>query len=158
DANIAPFKRPDVATGTQYTMAGNVFVWFSQNTSGNYGILPANPVRAYRTADNGDVQSVLAYDCAGGSALDLITGTKSPSPGNATSEIWRADSLATPTYTSVEVYPPAGLIPSNKLGEVTCMALADVDNDGKKDLVVGTKTGSYSGQVMVFRFVSKLTG
>lgn len=158
DANVSPFNRPDVATGTQYTVSGNLFAWFAQNTSGNYGILPTSPDRAYRTADNGDVQSILAYDCAGGSALDLIAGTKSPSPGNGTIEVWRADSLATPNYGRDEIYPPSGLIPSNRLGEVTCMALADIDNDGRKDLIVGTKTGSYSGQVMFFRYVSKLAG
>jgi type II secretory pathway pseudopilin PulG len=158
DANVAPFNRPDIATGTQYSTSGNVFVWFNQNSSGNFGILPLTPSGSYRTADNGDVQSVLAYDCAGGNKLDLITGTKSTSPGNGTITIWRADSLATPNYLADEVYPPNGLIPSSKLGEVTCMALADFDNDGRKDLVVGTKTGNYSGQVLFFRFVSKLAG
>jgi prepilin-type N-terminal cleavage/methylation domain-containing protein len=158
DANVAPFNRPDVATGTMYTTSGNVFVWFTQNTSGNYGILATTPDRSYRTTDRGDVQSVLAFDCAGGNRLDLIVGTKSPSPGNGTIEIWKADSLATPNYTNDEIYPPSGLIPSNKLGEVTCMALADLDNDGRKDLVVGTKTGNYSGQVLFFRNVSKIPG
>ena len=46
---------------------------------------------------------LLAFDCAGGNNLDLIVGTKSPSPGNGTIEIWKADSLATPNYTQDEI-------------------------------------------------------
>jgi prepilin-type N-terminal cleavage/methylation domain-containing protein len=158
DANVAPFDRPDIATGTQYTVGGNLFVWFNQNSSGNQGYVPTTPSRSFRTADNGDVQSVLAYDCAGGAGLDLIAGTRSPSSGNGTIEIWRSDDAATPNYTQDEVYPPAGLLPGGKLGEVTCMALSDLDNDGRKDLVVGTKTGAYSGQLLCLRYVSKFTG
>ena len=155
DANVAPFNRPDIATGTQYAVAGNLFVWFNQNSSGN---LPTTPDRAYRTGDNGDVQSVLTYDCAGGGSVDLIAGTKSPTAGNGTIEVWQSDDAATPTYTRDEVYPTAGYIPGDKLGEVSAMALADLDNDGYRDLVVGTRTGSYSGQVLFFKFVSKLNG
>src|SRR5262249_51787066 len=130
DANISPFSRPDVVTGTAYATAGNLFVWFNQNSSGNEGFLPASPNLAYTTTDRGNVQSVLAFDCAGGSSLDLIAGTKSPTAGQGTIEIWQSDDAATPAYTQVEVYPPAGLIPSGRLGEVTTMALADLDNDG----------------------------
>lgn len=158
DANISPFRRPDIATGTQYTVSGNLFVWFNQNSSGNQGFVPTSPDRSYRTADNGDVQSVLTYDCAGGASPDLIAGTKSPSTGNGTIEIWQSDDAATPSYTRDEVYPTAGLIPGDKLGEVTAMALADLDNDGYRDLVVGTRTGAYTGQILFFKFVSKLTG
>jgi hypothetical protein len=31
------------------------------------------------------------------------------------------------------------------------MALADLDNDGLKDLVVGTRNGTYRGQVLIYR-------
>jgi prepilin-type N-terminal cleavage/methylation domain-containing protein len=158
DANVSPFNRPDVATGTQYATAGNLFVWFNQNTSGNYGFLPANPNLSYTTNDRGNVQALLAYDCGGGNKLDLIAGTKSPTAGQGTVEVWVSDDAASPTYTRDEIYPPAGVIPSGTMGEVTCMALADFDGDGKKDLVVGTKTGSYSGQLLFFKFVSKLNG
>src|SRR4029077_7538683 len=53
-----------------------------------------------------------------------------------------------------EIYPTAGGTPST-MGEVTCMVLADFDKDGYKDLAVGTMTGAYSGQVMLFRYTSK---
>lgn len=158
DANIAPFARPDIATGTQNSVAGNLFVWFNQNSSGNLGFLPTAPSRAYKTNDNGDVQSVLAYDCAGGSGVDLIAGTRSPTAGYGTIEIWRSDDAATPSYDRDEVYPSAGYIPGEKLGEVTAMALADLDNDGYRDLVVGTRTGPTAGELLFFKFVSKVNG
>jgi prepilin-type N-terminal cleavage/methylation domain-containing protein len=161
DANISPFDRPDVATGTQYSVSGNLFVWYNQNSSGNQGYVPTSGNLSYRTSDNGDVQAVLAYDCAGGAKLDLIAGTKSTSAGNGTIEVWRSNDAvapALPAFTQDEIYPPAGLIPSGKLGEVTAMVLADLDNDGRRDLVVGTRTGPTSGEVLFFKFVSKILG
>ncbi|MBI3538744.1 MAG: hypothetical protein HY076_00520 [Candidatus Eisenbacteria bacterium] len=157
--NTATWKnRPDVATGTKNAGSGNFFVWLTQNSSGNEGYLPANADLAYRTSDMGDVQSILSYDCAGGSMPDLIVGTRSPTANQGTIEVWQNSDAASPTFSRQEIYPPAGLIPGNTLGEVTCMALADFDGDGKKDLVVGTRTGTYSGQLLFFKYVSKVNG
>ncbi|MBI1799557.1 MAG: VCBS repeat-containing protein [Candidatus Eisenbacteria bacterium] len=156
--------RPDLATGTKYSAAynGNFFVWLCQDNP-NEGYFPSSysTGKNYKTADLGDVQAILAFDCAGGASadkLDLIVGTKSPTAGLGTFEVWKSDNAATPTWTLDETYPVAGSIPGNSLGEVTCMALGDLNGDGRKDLVVGTRTGSYSGQVMVFKNVSKTTG
>src|SRR6266545_2976471 len=38
------------------------------------------------------------------------------------------------------------------------MTLRDCNNDGLKDLIVGTKTGTYSGQMLIFKNVSKTAG
>lgn len=158
DANVSPFTRKDVVTGTKYTPSGNLFTWYNQNSSGNQGYLPSSPSRSYKTSNLGDVQSVLILDCAGGSKLDIIAGTKSPTAGQGTIEIWQNDDTSNPAFSRQEIYPPAGSIPGNALGEVTCMALADFDNDGRKDLVAGTKTSSYNGQLVFFRNVSKVNG
>jgi prepilin-type N-terminal cleavage/methylation domain-containing protein len=156
-------NQPDLVTGTRYTPSGNFYVWFTQNSSGNEGYLPSSysPGGNYMTADAGDVQAVLTLDCAGSPTpdqVDIIVGTKSLTAGTGTIEVWQSDNAASPSFTRVETYPPAGSIPFLTLGEVTCMALADLDGDGRKDLVVGTRRGDYSGQLLIFKNVSKVTG
>lgn len=149
-------RRRDLVTGTQAAAAGNFFVWLTQD-SPNYGYFPNAYSIAYKTQDNGDVQSVLTYDCAGGAsadAPDIIVGTKSPTANTGTIEVWKNNNASpTPSFTREDIYPSA----PGTLGEVTCMTLADIDGDGRKDLIVGTKTGTYSGQVSFFRFTSKTT-
>ena len=155
-----PASQPDLVTGTKATASGNFFVWFNQSTSSNEGYFPNtyNAGQNYKTNDNGDVQAVLSMDCAGNATPDqpdIIVGTASPTAGQGTIEIWKnSNANNNPTFSRDEIYPPAGSTPSN-LGEVTCMALADFDGDGYRDLVVGTKTGLYSGQIMFFHFSSK---
>ncbi len=149
-----PKIRPDIVTGTKNALSGNFFVWFNQNSGGNEGYFPTTYSRAYRTADNGDVQAMLTADLAGGAGadqVDILAGTKSPTAGQGTFEIWLSNNADTPSYSRLETYPPLGAIPGNALGEVDAMALADFNGDGKRDLVVGTRTGSYTGQLLFFR-------
>jgi prepilin-type N-terminal cleavage/methylation domain-containing protein len=151
-------RRRDLVTGTVAAAAGNFFVWLTQD-SPNYGYFPNSYSTAYKTLDNGDVQSVLTYDCAGGltaDAPDIIVGTKGPTAGTGSIEVWRNNNASpTPAFTRDDVYPGISGMAVGTLGEVTCMALADIDGDGKKDLIVGTRTSNYSGQVSFFKFTSK---
>lgn len=157
--NTATWRnRPDLATGTKNASGGNFFVWLNQNSNNNEAILLANASLSYRTSDMGDVQSILSYDCAGGGMPDLIVGTKSPTANQGSFEVWQNNDAASPTFTRDEIYPPSGGLALGDLGEVTAMALSDFDGDGAKDLVVGTRTGNYTGQLLFFKFVSKLTG
>jgi prepilin-type N-terminal cleavage/methylation domain-containing protein len=159
DSN-APKSRPDLVTATKASADGNWYVWFNQNTSGNEGFFPASysPGQNYWTYDHGDCQAVLTLDCAGGAMPDVIVGTKSPTAGTGTIEVWSNSDAATPTFTRQEIYPAAGAIPGGTLGEVTAMKLGDMDGDGRPDLIVGTRTGNYSGELLVFRNVSKING
>jgi len=153
--------RPDVVTGTKKAGNGNFFVWLTQNSSGNLGFLPASfsPGLNYTTNDAGDVQAVVTADVAGGSMPDIVVGTKSPTSGRGTLEVWTNSNASPPTFARDETYPSAGSIPGNNMGEVTAMALADFDGDGiAKDIVVGTRTGSYTGELLFFRFTSKANG
>lgn len=156
----APVGRPDLVTGTRVTASGNFFVWLNQGSNNNEGYFPTAFTAGmnYRTNDGGDVQALLSYDCAGGAMPDLVVGTKSPSAGRGSIEVWQSDDAVNPTYTRQEIYPPAGSLPGNLIGEVTALQLADFDGDGDRDLVAGTKTSSFSGQVVFFEYVSRVNG
>jgi len=157
DKNV-PVERYDAITGTKYTAGGNFFVWYAQNSTGNFGYFSAAPDLSYKTADLGDVQAVLTADVAGGPSPDIIVGTKSPTAGQGTIEIWVNDELPTPSFVRDEIYPPQGSISGGALGEITCMKLWDFDKDGDQDLVVGTKTADWRGQLIVFENTGRLTG
>ncbi len=154
DANVAPFARPDLVTGTRYTPTGNFFVWYTQNSSGNEGYFPSSPSRSYTTADAGDVQAVATLDVLGGDKPDIIVGTKSPTANQGSVELWTNDNSASPTFSRAETYSSFGV--STLMGEVTAIKLVDLNNDGLKDMVVATKTGSYSGQVLYYQNMGKL--
>ena len=152
--------REDVVTGLAKKPTGNIAIWMNQNSSGNEGQLtsatstPTGPT-LYQTNDAGDANQVLLEDCAGGSALDLIVGTKT-STNVGTLEVWRGTGLG--TFSRDEIYPPQGNFPGNNLGEVRALALADVTGDGFKDLIVGTKTGDGQGVIHVMRLNTRVGG
>ncbi len=152
----APIARPDLVTGTKYTLNGNFFVWLDQNTSGNEGFFPLTYSTGlnYKTADNGDVQAVKTLDVIGGNMPDIIVGTKGATALTGSIEIWQNSNSASPTFTRAETYTTFGAT-STTIGEVTGMQLADLDSDGLKDLIVSTRTGDYSGQVIFFKNMGK---
>jgi prepilin-type N-terminal cleavage/methylation domain-containing protein len=149
--------RPDLVTGTKYAINGNFFVWFTQGSSNNEGYFPTSysPGRNYLTSDQGDVQSVVTLDCGGGNMPDIIVGTKSPIAGQGSVEVWLSDDATTPAFTRDETF---NSIYSTILGEVNSMTLADMDNDGDKELLVATRTSDYNGQMLVFDNVGRSAG
>jgi len=159
DTGAATFQtqRPDIVTGTKWVAAGNFQVWLDGNASGSEGNLPTLPTATYKTTDKGDVQAVLVADFCGASAApdakDILVGTKSPTANTGTLELWQSSGGATPTYSHLETYPAVGA--SYVLGEVTGMTRADFDGDGKPDLVVVGRTGTYSGKVTFYKYMGK---
>ncbi len=152
-----PFRsRVDLVTGTKIAGAGNFFTWYNQNSKSNEGYLPDTYSQAYRTADNGDVQAVVTGNVNGGAGVDIIVGTKSPTANQGSIELWRSDNAVTPTFSFVEKYPNTIATLGYTIGEVTCMALTKLRSTGQ-DLVVGTKTGTYTGQFLIFSRVDSST-
>ena len=155
----SPKRRLDLVTGTKNATAGNFFVWFNQNSGGNEGYFPLTYNTAYRTSNNGDVQAVLTADVCGSSTadqVDIIVGSKSSTAGQGSVEIWASNNAATPTYTRLETYPGAGGM--STMGEVNAMALIDFDNDGLKDLVIGTRKSDFAGELHFLRNNGKTSG
>jgi len=155
-------ERYDVVTGTSWNSTNNnIFWWLTQNTSGNEGYLPTVYSRRHATADHGHVYAVATADVVGGSTaadgVDTVVGTKGPTAGEGTIELWKNNNSSPPDWARYDTYPNDGAIPNNALGEVTALALADFDGDGLKDMVATTKTitGTYTGQVMFFRAGAK---
>lgn len=149
--------RPDLVTGTKFTAAGNFFVWFTQGSSNNEGYLPLSFSlgQNYKTQDNGDVQAVVTLDCGGGNMPDILVGTKSATAGQGSVEVWLNNDATTPSFTRDEIYNTVG---AGLMGEVTGMYLADLDNDGDKDLVVVTHTSDYAGQMIVYENRGRTAG
>lgn len=153
DVGLEP-RRPDVVTGLVRFMGGNIAVWMTQNTSGNFGYLPTTPTY-YRTQDDGDVNAVLLNLNDGNASLDLVVGTRSYANAG-TIEMWNND--GTGVFTRDEIYPPGGGVPAGGLGEVRSMALANFDADADSDLVVVTKTSDMHGRLHVFEKVGTTAG
>jgi len=150
-------RRPDLITGTRFSAAGNFFVWFTQGSSSNEGYLPSSysPGGNYTTSNAGDVSAVVTMDVGGSNHPDIIVGTKSPTPGQGSIEVWLNSGATTPTFSQDEVMNMAY---STFLGEITGMTLSDMDNDGDKDLLVTTRTSDYNGQMFVFENAGRSAG
>ncbi len=150
-AGSGGFTRPDVICGQRYRASGNWTIWYTQNGTGNEGFLPSTVSQSYLTSDNGDVSTVLTVPpTTAGASPDIIVGTRSPASGQGVIEVWHAASHSNPVYVRAQTIPPN--VPGNNLGEVASMQLADVDpNAAGPELVVGTLTGYYTGQVYVFK-------
>jgi prepilin-type N-terminal cleavage/methylation domain-containing protein len=151
-------RTPNVLVG--YTNgASNFTTW---NRTSPVFSAPSTASHTYTTSNSGTVTSLLVYECTGNTNPDVVVGTKSTTAGQGAFSIWQGASSITTffgvyiwadyTYSQYEVYPASGSIPGGTLGEVSAMALGDIDRDGRRDLVVATSTSSTTGAVMVFKY------
>lgn len=139
----APWNRPDVVTGLESYASGNMAVWLTQGTSGNYGYLPDSPTYL-QTLDGGDLNAVLLHDVDGDTDLDIIAGTKSTAYYGSI-EVWtNADGV----FTRAAGLPPSGGL--SFIGEVRSLALGNFDDTGPLDLVAATATSDGQGTIHCF--------
>ncbi len=109
----------------------------------------------YKTLDAGYAQAVVTLDTYGNARPDVVVGTRSAA-GAGSIEIWENTSAGSSVaLTRRETYTTPGNGFTQRLGEVQDMVLADMDGDGLRDLVVAVRTGTYKGEVLVFRFTGK---
>jgi hypothetical protein len=66
-----------------------------------------------------------------------------------------SDDANTPAYTRDETFTTIG---GMIMGEVTGMTLADLDNDGDRDLIVCTRTSDYNGQMGIYENRGRTAG
>jgi len=105
------------------------------------------------TQDRGTVSALMAYNIYNLSAIDLIVGTRYPTANTGGFELWHGSSQnGSLSWSAYERYPYSGSVPGQTMGEVNAMALMDINGDGKRDLVVATKTGATSGAILIFKF------
>ena len=151
NAGASGISRPDVIYGSTYSPSGNWGIYTTQDGSGNEGFLGVTP-RWYLTSDNGDVTSIVTVPGGAGASPEILVGTRSPTANHGVIESWTAASHTNPVYTRAQTMPPTGSIPSNNLGKVTGMVMGDfITGIAGNELLVGTQTGYYSGQLMIFR-------
>ena len=154
DAGTEP-RRPDVVTGLKSYATGNIAVWLTQNTSGNFGFLPTPTPTFYKTTDGGDVNAVVLSTFDTGTSLDLIVGTRT-SDNAGTIEIWTNNGSG--VFSHQETYPTGAGFGSGSLGQVKAMALGDFDKDGDVDLAVVTRTNYLAGKLHIIERTGNTNG
>lgn len=156
NAGTGGVTRPDVIAGTQYTSGGNIKIMHIQEMTGNEGTLPNSPAQSLLTGDNGDVSSIVTIPSttAGGSP-DILVGTQSPAAGKGTIELWRSATHVSPLYARIQTLPTTGGLPGGTLGAVTGMVAGPINsNVAGNEIAVVTRTGYYTGEVRVLKYVS----
>jgi prepilin-type N-terminal cleavage/methylation domain-containing protein len=131
-----------VGTSTGANM-GEIELWLNDG-SGNFGDFDAvdsSWVRSDSTVAAGEVLSLASALVNPDVYPDVCTGTK-------TSSAYQG---------SLQVYLGFGFLPSSgtewsgsEIGEVTTLDTSDFNKDGKTDIVVGTRTSSTSGKLVVY--------
>jgi prepilin-type N-terminal cleavage/methylation domain-containing protein len=147
-----PTIREDVVTGLARKPSGNLAVWLNQNSSSNLGYLVDTP-SLYQTSDLGDANVVQLMDVGGTSALDVVVGTTGLA-NRGVVETWINNGNG--LFARDEIYPnTSGNIPGGIVGEVKAIVFVDTNRDGLRDMVLGTKTASGYGKVLILLNISR---
>ena len=155
NAGTGGVSRPDLICGMTYLPGSNWSIYLTQDGTGNEGYLPLAKTVSYATADNGDVTAIVTLPSAtAGGTPEILVGTRSPSVNNGVIESWTSASHNNPAFTRIQSIPATGAVPGGTLGRVVGMVMGDfITGLAGDELLVGTQTGYYSGQVMIFKKV-----
>jgi len=156
-AGSGGITRPAIVVGMRYAASGNWAIWYPKDAIGNCGFLPNSAAASYLTSDNGDVTAVATLaPTAAGTSPGVVVGTNSPTAFQGVVELWTAASHTNPAYVrSQTISYNAGFPGGPQLGAVSSVIVSDFYSGvAGTELLVGTQTGFYSGQVFLFKQVS----
>lgn len=135
---------PDLFLGTRFTGgSNNLLVWYNNrknHKTPNSAIFESTP--SLTRATNGDVTTLLSVDLDLDNTMDIVTGFAVPS-GNNVSNWVTGDGGAVPGT-------PGSSYVTYKPGNVLDAKLADFDNDGIDDMLIGVETGTHAGHFEIW--------
>jgi hypothetical protein len=114
---------------------------FGLDDQGDFGTEVQAKVPNDLFAPGGEVLSMVADNFNGDVFPDIMVGTRSTS-------FYQGDLYFLPTFGAL----PSSGVPINDtaIGEVVSMALADFDKDNRTDVLVGTRTTSVQGKLLIY--------
>jgi hypothetical protein len=135
----------DVLTGLEHNTGDNVQEWFT----GGAGQIGSSPNASFITSGTTYVMDSELADLNKDGIKDLIVGLRAPF-GTYTGgfQIFRGSSGG--GFTSWQYITTALKENPEPLGEIWAVAAGDVNGDGDKDIVVGSKKSEYTGCIDVY--------
>lgn len=150
----------DIVVGTKNGTANNLLVYWNGFPSGYTGWGLFRSTYSYSGTSSYDLYALAAGNIDGGDSKypDVVAGVKRGATNAGAVQAWLDQAGGTHGVIGSGSYPgatsPNGTYyrssNPNATGEVRAMAIADLNNDGRLDVLCGTKTGTNAGALEVF--------
>lgn len=135
----------DVTSGLNYDVGTNVDTWFTLK-GGSKGLLPTSPQQSYATLGITRAMKIVARDMNADGDIDLVVG-KDITSASFLGEVEIFLGNGSGSYTSTTTLNSFGGFP---LHSVRDMAVADLDNNGHPDIVMGLNIGTTQGMIAAY--------
>ena len=147
----------DIIVGTHASGTANVRVWWNGQPGKYTGNVYFRSTESYQGNASYDIQALGAADVDGsGNTRDVVSGVVTGT-GTGKFQVWLNQCFGQAGQVRGEVgqvgnptTPNSSYGDSPGTGEVRGLALADLNGDGKIDVVIGTKTASNTGKVEIW--------